>query len=48
MLRNPIISYLRIRIISIENDVASASVDQATDLADVTKKFPGPRIFSCQ
>ena len=27
-------------IISIENVVASASVDQAIDLADVTKKFP--------
>ena len=27
-------------IVSIENVVASASVDQAIDLADVTKKFP--------
>jgi len=27
-------------IISIENVVASASVDQAINLADVTKKFP--------
>ena len=26
-------------IVSIENVVASASVDQAIDLADVTKKF---------
>ena len=27
-------------IVSIENVVASASVDQAIDLKDVTKKFP--------
>ena len=27
-------------IVSIENVVASASVDQAIDLSDVTKKFP--------
>jgi len=27
-------------IVSIENVVASASVDQAIDLADVPKKFP--------
>ena len=33
-------------IVSIENVVASASVDQAIDLADVTKKFPDSKIFS--
>ena len=33
-------------IVSIENVVASASVDQAIDLADVTKKFPSNKM-SC-